>query len=101
MKTILINSTFGITEAKIKKQFEILGAKFAVVDYPCQYMNAKEPLIMKSVVEVSTGTGVGLFFSHQETIKGMVAKTIEKITGIVKTPEDLKVHISQFKTINS
>jgi hypothetical protein len=62
MKTIKVNCDFGLTEVKtIGKAREILGQKWILVHYPCKYMNATEPLLMRKIVHYNTGGVLPIF----------------------------------------
>jgi hypothetical protein len=62
MKTIKVNCEFGLMEAKtIGTVKQILGKKWIVVNYPCRYMNAEEPLFMRRVVNYETGGSLPIY----------------------------------------
>ena len=65
MKTIKVISDFGITEAKtIGKPKTLFGEQWVLVEYPCKYMNAKEPVFIRKIVHIKTGMALPIFNMH-------------------------------------
>lgn len=56
MKTIKALTDFGIVEVKtVGTKKEIFGELWIVANVPVQYMNMKEPLILRKVIHYKTG----------------------------------------------
>lgn len=98
-----ITSHFGIIEVKPKKIIEYKNHKFAIVDYPHQYMNAKEPLMMVNLVHFNTGISVlNLTKHHNETLKAFVEKSLITIENCEKRfgTERFENELKKFTAIN-
>jgi len=90
-------------ENKPKKVFECKGYKFAVVNYPYQYMNAGNTFNMLGVFEYGTGRKMPIQGSHRQTLKSLVAQSINTINQIYADfgKEKFEEQINQYEIINN
>ena len=98
-----IATSFGIKEVKIKKQFDILDEKFAIVDFPFKYMNKEEPLEMRCVVHYKTGKAIhSLKAHHRQTLKDFQEESIIELHDLLKRigEEKFREELKKFETLN-
>ena len=69
MKTINVKVSGEKTEVKLFKKFKVLDFNLAIVDFPHRDGS------YKTVVEFSTGIGIGFLRSHKKTIKDIEEKS--------------------------
>ena len=104
MKIIKVKTDFGILDLKVRKTFEFLTHKFALVDYPVKYMNSKEPLILTKCVSINKGM-IAVFTAkhHGQTLKDYVnvcVKSLEVFLHKAGSNEAFLNQIETFETIN-
>lgn len=100
MKTIKVVADFGIQEVRRKKTFSVLNHNFVIVDFPCKYMNSKEPVYMTKAVEEKTGVIIGYIPFQKTSLKKMVELAIEKITKLVSSVEELENAVKRYEILN-
>jgi cobalamin biosynthesis Mg chelatase CobN len=65
---------------KVRKKFFYRGIELSIVEREESYMNSIEPMIMTRVI-TPNGNTIPILFSHRDTLKVMVQKTIELLDG--------------------
>lgn len=100
MKTINILTDFGILEAKRKKTFSVLNHNFVIVDFPCKYMNSKEPVYMTQIVEEKTGVLITYISFPKTTLKKIIEIGKEKIIKFVSSVEELENAVKRYEILN-
>ena len=100
MKQIKAITDFGIKEVRvIGAKKEIAGELWAVCEVPTQYMNAKEPLMMRRVLHYKTGANLPVRgMAYNATAKDYLG---EAATFLSRIPADaIKKEVGQYETIN-
>ena len=86
-------------EVKPRKIFEFKNIKFAIVEYPKQYMNSKEPLLITSVVHYYTGVLISneiLRIDRSDSLKLIIQKSIIEFENLIKSRSKLEF-LNEFK----
>lgn len=95
-----IVSDFGNIEVKPLKTFVCEGLTLCIINRPEKYMNSIEPLIMKRVVEYTTGRELPLNINHKETLKSIQEKAGAFMVHVASKGKDIKGELAKFETLN-
>ena len=99
---IKVITDFGIRELTPKKVFTHAGYTFAIIDKPEQYMNAESELIMRRVVEYTTGATMPVYnMQSGETLKVTEQRTRDSVDSFVKRGAVLADEVAKFETLNT
>lgn len=98
-----INTYFGTQETKIKRQFDVAKEKFCIIDFPFKYMNAEEPVNVKTVVHYKTGQVIyHIKAQRRETLKSFLIRAEEAVQNLLslRGEKEFKAELDKFETIN-
>lgn len=101
MKTIKAITDFGILDVKcIGCKREIRGEYWQVCEVPTQYMNAKEPLIMRRVLHYKTGANLPI---REVGFNSSGKRYLEAAeTFLSNIPDDaIKTELNKYEILNN